>query len=306
MPLRRRCRSAIAAAAAAAACVLVRASGDVHVSSDAAAVPADAPLTSLATPGAPGGAAEGLPLLPASSPPPPTPTPPPAPPAAPTWADALLFGPVSSVLQHVTCGYRGAAHALRDVLFPSFRTDPAAAAASPGLLDRGFPDEAPGDLALRLAYRDALLRAADAAGVPSFAVAHPDGFRTAVATAAGLLLLAALTAVRLGTAVCARCTLRALFRATGNPMFNDEPGEGTVTDPLSSAAGDPNVFSRMFSGPIEYDFDPRLAALTPGQRAAWEAARRAAGGAPRRGSDDDDGDGEGEGDAAGGGSKKDR
>jgi hypothetical protein len=187
---------------------------------------------------------------------------------------------------------RGFLHALRDVLFPQLR-DPAAASASTGLLDRGFAGETPAALSIRLSYRAWFLDLSDRAGVTAFHDAQPDAFRGAVALGTGLVLLVVVFAIRILTGSIARLVLTAAFKATRDERFRpdeeEEEGEeaaedgtdeggakakrrsggiaGTVLRDMTVAPeGEGNVFNRMWEGPVEYDFDPRLVGLSPAER----------------------------------------
>jgi hypothetical protein len=185
--------------------------------------------------------------------------------------DAYVRRPAALAARHVTAGWRGTLHAARDVLFPEFR-DAATATNSSGLLDRGFPGETAGGAALRRAYRDRLLAAADAAGLPHFHARHPDVVRYGMAAALGAVMLALLAVVRAGTAACARAALAAAFAATKNDAFCDDEDGAEGGERAAGEAGGPNVFNRMWEGPVEYEWDPRL---TPEQKAARAAARAA-------------------------------
>jgi hypothetical protein len=143
---------------------------------------------------------------------------------------------------------RGSWHAMRDVLFPELRR-PLAAAGGPACdgasaaacaacaapegaappprvqaLDWPLADERghPGDTAARLALRAALLRAADAAGVPALYAARPDVVRVAAGLLLAAALFATLAAMRCAAEALARVALRVLLRATRAAAFVDD------------------------------------------------------------------------------------
>jgi hypothetical protein len=179
--------------------------------------------------------------------------------------DAYVVHPAGVAARHVQAAWRGALHAVRDVLFPDFRAGGPARARSSGTLDVGFEGEALDDIALREAHRDWWLARADAYGVTALHARKPDVVRYGIAFTIGGALLLALLAVRVASAACARVTFKALLKATGDDMWEDTPG---VPDDGS------NVFNRIFTGPVEYDFDPRL---TPAEAEAMRAAGAGAG-----------------------------
>jgi hypothetical protein len=120
--------------------------------------------------------------------------------------------------------YRGFLHALRDVLFPDFRST-AGRESSASNLGSGYEGEEAGARDARLAWRAAFLARADAWGVPEYHAAHPDVVRYTVALGAAAVLYALLALLRAATGVCAAWTMRRLLALTGSELFADDgPG----------------------------------------------------------------------------------
>ncbi len=119
--------------------------------------------------------------------------------------------PCSPLHRHLLPTLLGLLHALRDLLLPE-----AAAAGSSALFDSGLlPGEGSASLACRLASRSSAAAALQAWRLPQLYAAHPELLRSALAVASGLLLLAAVLALRCAAEACLRCSAVLLFRSTG-------------------------------------------------------------------------------------------
>jgi len=184
--------------------------------------------------------------------------------------------PLSLFVLHSRAASLGLLHALRDVLLPEMRAleggdarvaagkgDSSDASSPPGegprkgsFLDAAMDGEAPEARALRLRYRRALLALADARGLPALYARRPEFVRSALALAVGAALLCTLGLFSLLGGLVARLVLAVLYRITGSELFGE-----SVAAQLERPDGpldERNPFSRMFEGPVEYSWDPRL------------------------------------------------
>jgi hypothetical protein len=142
--------------------------------------------------------------------------------------DDYALHPLQRRLRSVRASYRGALHAVRDLLFPQYRSPAAASKESQGLLDVGFEDESWEDVRARHASRDWWLGLADAYELPRLYQEHPDSVRYGVAIVLGTALLGVVMLVRYGSLVCARVCLKGLVKATGDESWTaglDAPEE---------------------------------------------------------------------------------
>lgn len=169
----------------------------------------------------------------------------------------IVDSPLQTIYRYSYCSYRGFLHALRDILFPEFRHNATLLANSYGKFDKGFPDESTEDSHLRYAIKENILFFADQFNVPEFYYHYPDTFRTLAAILVGILLFSILFCIKGITECLTRACFSILFKMTKNTLFDDTE--------ITENNGD-NVFSRMWNGPVEYEFDPRL---TEDQRKAF-------------------------------------
>jgi hypothetical protein len=199
-----------------------------------------------------------------------------------------FYQPLAFASMHGRGGFRGGAHALRDVLFPEFRklfnqkrsqlregkgeeindeSNKEKVILEGGLLDNGFDGETKEERELRDQYREALLAWADAHDVGGLFLRYPDVMRTLLAIGLGIFLLIFLVFAILLGGLFARGIMGLLWLVTRREEFADGAG---LNDP-DGREPEKNPFGRMFDGtPIEYDWDPRL---SPEERKAFKEGK---------------------------------
>ncbi|RYG42629.1 hypothetical protein EON68_01600 [archaeon] len=136
--------------------------------------------------------------------------------------DEAVLEPTTHLLRTARVTFRGGLQAVRDLLFPEFRSHPN----KPGKgsdLDFVQEDEGRADFRHRIATRDALLRWADALQLPTYFERYPSASRYTLAVVVGVIMLIMFMLAKMIASAVARVTMHALFKLTGNPAYQDGP-----------------------------------------------------------------------------------